>query len=530
MMHVNACVDKGRQLVFDTNILVDALTARGTYYEDTVTLLERVRDGQMEGWYAPHTITTVYYLLERILSKDAASRAEATRAARELLRTVLGFLKPLPQVGDELLDIVAEDGDDLEDLIIVKLAMDYLPNPIFITRDKWFLKRDGIVAFHPKEFVEQRVDLVQEASQPIDFIDLKAQQRAIRPQLEKNIHQVLAHGRYIMGPEVAQLETRLAEFVGVKHCIAVSSGTDSLLIAMMALGIGPGDEVITTPFTFIATGEMIALLGAKPVFVDIDPLTCNIDATKIEAAITPRTKAIMPVSLFGQCADMDAIQVIADQHALPIIEDGAQSFGAIYKGRKSCGLSTIGSTSFFPSKPLGCYGDGGALFTQDDDLAKAMREIHVHGQDRRYHHPRIGVNGRIDALQAAVVLAKLDRFEWEITERQKVAARYMQLFKEEAGDVQLPHINPDHTSVFAQFTVQSDQREAQLAKLKAQHIPTAVHYPVPLHLQPAFAPFGYQQGDLPNAERCAQRVFSLPMGPDLSEAHQRRIVDALAHE
>ena len=238
--------------------------------------------------------------------------------------------------------------------------------------------------------------------QIIPFIDLKTQYEAIKPDIQERINRVLDHGQYVMGPEIFELEEKLAEYVGVKHCIAASSGTDTLLIAMMALGINPGDEVITTPFTFIATGEMIALIGAIPVFVDIDPRTYNIDPSKIEAAITSKTKAIMPVSLYGQCADMGAINAIADKYNLPVIEDAAQSFGATYNGKKSCGLSTIGSASFFPSKPLGAYGDGGALFTDDDNLAKLMREIRLHGQDRHYHHPRIGINGRMDTIQAAV--------------------------------------------------------------------------------------------------------------------------------
>ena len=248
----------------------------------------------------------------------------------------------------------------------------------------------------------------------IRFIDLKAGYKAIHDEIHARINGVMEHGRFIMGPEVAELEERLADYVGVKHCISAGNGTDTLLISLMALEIGQGDEVITTPFTFIATGEMIMLAGAKPVFVDIDPRTYNIDPALIEASITPKTRAIMPVSLFGQCADMDAINAIAANHSLAVIEDAAQSFGAEYKGRKSCALSTIGSTSFFPSKPLGCYGDGGALFTDDDDLAKAMREIRVHGQDRRYHHSRIGINSRLDSIQAAILLAKMDRFEWEV--------------------------------------------------------------------------------------------------------------------
>lgn len=358
----------------------------------------------------------------------------------------------------------------------------------------------------------------------IPFIDLAAQQARIRNEIDRRIQTVLNHGQYIMGPEVRELEERLAVYVGVKHCIAASSGTDTLLIALMALGIGPGDEVITSPFTFIATGEMIALTGARPVFVDIDPRTYNIDPGKIEAAITPKTKAIMPVSLYGQCADFDAINAIAARYNLPVIEDGAQSFGATYKGRRSCGLSTIGSTSFFPSKPLGGYGDGGALFTNDDGLAKLMGEIRVHGQDRRYHHPRLGVNGRLDTLQAAVLLAKLDVFDEEVAERERAGRRYDALLR---GVVTTPFIEAHNRCVYAQYTVEVDCRDQVQQRLQDKGVPTAVHYPVPLHIQPVFAGLGYGEGRFPAAEAAARRVMSLPMHPYLTEADQQRVAVSL---
>jgi UDP-2-acetamido-2-deoxy-ribo-hexuluronate aminotransferase len=358
----------------------------------------------------------------------------------------------------------------------------------------------------------------------IEFIDLKTQQARIRPELDRRMKTVLAHGQYIMGPEVKELEEKLATYVGVKHCITASSGSDTLFIALLALGIGPGDEVITTPFTFIATGEMIVLAGATPVFVDIDPRTYNIDPARIEAAISPRTKAIVPVSLYGQCADFDAINAIAEKHNLPVIEDGAQSFGATYKGRRSCGLSTVGSTSFFPSKPLGCYGDGGALFTDDDALASAMREIRVHGQDRRYHHPRIGINGRLDTLQAAVLLAKLELFGEEVEARARIGSRYSQLLKD---TVVTPWIDPRNTSVYAQYTVQVDNRALVQKGLQVQEIPTAVHYPVPLHLQPVFSGLGLGEGSFPIAEGAAKKVMSLPMHPYLMEAEMVHISDVV---
>jgi len=358
----------------------------------------------------------------------------------------------------------------------------------------------------------------------MQFIDLKVQQQRIRDKIEFNINKVLEHGKYIMGPEVAELEERLAEFAGVKHCIGVASGTDALMIAMMALGIGEGDEVITTPFTFIATGEMIALLGAKPVFVDIDPNTYNIDPAKIGYAITPKTKAIMPVSLYGQCADFDEINAIAQQHALPVIEDAAQSLGATYKGKQSCALSTIGCTSFFPSKPLGGYGDGGACFTNDDGLAKAMKEIRVHGQDRRYHHPRVGVNGRLDTIQAAVLLAKLDIFPEELSLREQIGGKYSQLISNQCPDIVPPFIAEGNTSVYAQYTVLVHEREKLQSHLKAHDVPTAVHYPVPLNKQPALQT---DEFSLPVAEKLSDKVMSLPMHPYLTNEEQLSVVSLL---
>lgn len=356
----------------------------------------------------------------------------------------------------------------------------------------------------------------------IPFIDLKTQQDRIRESLRKRIDAVLNHGKYIMGPEIDQLEEILAEYVGVKHCVAVSSGTDALIIPMMAMGINAGDEVITTPFTFIATAEMIALLGAKPVFVDIDPKTYNINPDLIEDAITGNTKAIMPVSLYGQCAHMDKINEIAAKHGVPVIEDGAQSFGATYKGKRSCGLSTVGCTSFFPSKPLGCYGDGGACFTDDDALAMKMRQIRVHGQDRRYHHPLVGMNGRMDTLQAAVLLAKMEIFDDEVQSRMEIGERYTQLLK---NHVTTPYVEPFNTSVYAQYTIQVDDRDRLRKKLDEAGVPTAVHYPVPLHKQPAFK--DHENDLLPVAEEISGRVVSLPMHPYLSKENQDRVVKLL---
>ncbi|WP_297812629.1 DegT/DnrJ/EryC1/StrS family aminotransferase [uncultured Methylophaga sp.] len=367
----------------------------------------------------------------------------------------------------------------------------------------------------------------------MQFIDLAAQQARIKDKIDANIQAVLAHGKYILGPEVNELEEKLAAYTGAKYCISVANGTDALQIAQMALGIGFGDEVIVPGFSYIATAETPAVLGAKPVYVDIDPVTFNIDPSKIEAAITPKTKAIIAVSLYGQSADFDAINAIAKKHNLAVIEDGAQSFGATYKGRKSCNLSTIGCTSFFPSKPLGCYGDGGAVFTNDEELAKVIRQIARHGQDKRYHHIRVGINSRLDTMQAAILLPKLEILDDEIKLRNQVAARYTELLSateehENAqkdinkissvdvigfrGKLTTPYIEPHNTSVWAQYTIRSEDRNALQAKLKAAGIPTAVHYPIPLNKQPAVADIN---ATLPIGDRVAEEVISLPMHPYL---------------
>lgn len=357
----------------------------------------------------------------------------------------------------------------------------------------------------------------------MEFIDLKAQYAELKAEIDAGIARVLAHGQYILGPEVVDLEEKLAAFVGVKHCISVANGTDALQIAQMALGIGPGDEVITPGFTYIATAETVALLGARPVYVDIDPRTYNLDPTQLEAAITPATRAIIPVSLYGQCADFDAINAIAAKYKIPVIEDAAQSFGATYKGRSSCNLSTVACTSFFPSKPLGCYGDGGAIFTNDDELATVIRQIARHGQDRRYHHIRVGVNSRLDTLQAAILLPKLAALPREIELRQQVAERYGQQLGER-GINTTPYIESHNTSVYAQYTIQTESRMTIQERLKSSGIPTAVHYPIPLNKQPAVKDGAVS---LPVGDAVAERVISLPMHPYLDEESLRQVVDAL---
>jgi UDP-2-acetamido-2-deoxy-ribo-hexuluronate aminotransferase len=358
----------------------------------------------------------------------------------------------------------------------------------------------------------------------MQFIDLKTQSNRIEERLLARFKDVLNHGAFIMGPEITELEKSLATYVGAQHALAVASGTDALLIALMALDIGPGDEVITTPFSFFATAEVIALLGAKPVFVDIDPETYNMDVNLIEAVINKNTKAIMPVSLYGQCADFDEINALAVQYNLPVIEDAAQSFGATYKNRHSCALTTIGCTSFFPSKPLGCYGDGGACFTNDPELALRMNEIHVHGQSKRYYHTRLGINGRFDTIQAAILLEKLAIFSEEVELRQQVAKRYASLLPTQ---IKKPTIKSFNTSVYAQYTLEVAQRDHIQAALQERGIPTAVHYPLGLHEQPIFKKLYPGTQSFPHTEHAARNVMSIPMHPYLTQENQRTICQAL---
>ena len=361
----------------------------------------------------------------------------------------------------------------------------------------------------------------------MQFIDLKSRHQLIGDKINARVQQVMDHGQFILGPEVREVEEKLAQFNGSKHCVTVSSGTDSLLIALMALGVGAGDEVITVPYTWISTAEVISLLGAKPVFVDIRPDTWNMDETLLESAITDKTKAIMPVSIYGQCPDMDAINEIAKKYNLPVIEDAAQSFGATYKGKKSCNLSTIGSTSFFPSKPLGCYGDGGALFTNDDELAEKFRWIRVHGQERKHHHPILGINGRMDTLQAAILLEILEVFPDEVQKRENLGQTYSEGFANLDG-LETPSIGENNTSVYAQYTILAEQREEIQQSLEVNDIPSVSYYSVPLHLQPVFGNLGHKKGDFPVAEKVANQCLSLPMSPYLSESDQTKVIDAIS--
>jgi UDP-2-acetamido-2-deoxy-ribo-hexuluronate aminotransferase len=347
----------------------------------------------------------------------------------------------------------------------------------------------------------------------MQFIDLKKQYDVLKIQIDDSIRQVLDHGQFIMGPEIRDLEGALADLVGKKHCITVASGTASLEIALRALGIGVGDEVITVPFTWISSCEVISLVGATPVFVDIEPESYNIDASQIESRINARTKAILPVSLFGQMPDVESINRIAAKYSLPVIEDGAQSFGATRNGIPSCGATLISSTSFFPAKPLGCYGDGGALFTDDDQLAENMRAIRTHGGVKRHHHTLVGTNGRLDTLQAAILLAKLPTFHKEVEQRGILGSRYSDLL---GPSCVTPKVMPGNSHVYAQYTIRVPNRDGLARHLQERSIPSAVYYPKCLHEQPVYAHLGYRWGEFPNSERASREVLSLPMHPYLS--------------
>ncbi len=364
----------------------------------------------------------------------------------------------------------------------------------------------------------------------VPFIDLKSQYNALKKSIDAGIQKVLDSGAYINGPEVQELEKKLATHTGTKHCLAVASGTDALLIPMMALGIGRGDEVITTAFSFIATAETIVLAGAKPVYVDIDKKTFNIDVTKIEAAITSKTKAIVPVSLYGQVADLQEINAIAKKHNLFVIEDTAQSYGAGYKDKKSGAWTTAAGTSFYPAKPLGCYGDGGAIFTNDDHLNKVMKEIREHGSEKRYFHTRLGVNGRLDTIQCAVLLAKLERYDWEVEQRNKIASAYNEAFKGlEKIDPQFstPYVKAGNISVWAQYTVTLTHREIFQKKMQEFNVPTTVHYPMTMPDQPWYKENTPVQSDISNSRWAADHVISLPMFPDMTDTQQAIVIDAV---
>jgi len=533
-----------KHLILDVNVIVDLWLDEGSA-TITETLFERARDEVVRLWLASSSLATLDNVARQVFKRRGMTPEAVAATIPALVTDLLHSVSVLSSHGFEQPDVY-QRATDFEDAQTAATARSLAGQAVcIVTEDEFFDALGEVPCMTPQRALHWLSEhpTARQSDAAIPFIDLATQQAQFRPHLERNLETVLRHGQYILGPEVRELEARLAAYTGAKHCITVASGTEALLISLMALGIGPGDEVITTPFTFVATVEVIVLLGAKPVFVDIEPDTCNIDAALIEAKITDETKAIMPVGLYGQPADMDAINAIAARHGnIPVIEDAAQSFGATYKGRQSGNLSTLGCTSFFPSKPLGGYGDGGAIFTSDDALAQACRELRVHGQSDRYRHTRVGVGGRMDSLQCAVVLAKLDRFEHEIAQRQAVARRYHELLSASSRQAKtptpatathairlLPWPSDERTSVFAQYTLLVENRQAQHDKLNAAGIPTAVHYPIPLNQQPAYAHLCCP-GCTPVAQRIAERVISLPMHADLAPGDQSRIVAALLGE
>ncbi|MDS4042009.1 MAG: DegT/DnrJ/EryC1/StrS family aminotransferase [Candidatus Competibacter sp.] len=506
-------------LLLDASVAIDLCAPRIPWYGPARDALARCAATGGRVWLYAGSVQTLQYSLY-----DALRRLRPELSDRQRMRLAKSRLADFARDKHWLAALAGEgavfDGDDPEGEQLVRALERFEGNARLLSRDGRLAERypDRVIA--PEAYLA-----LDRPPRSLEFIDLKAQQDTFRPALERNVHRVLHHGQYIMGPEIAELETALAEYVGVKHCISVASGTDSLEIALRALGIGPGDEVITVPFTWISSAEIVGLVGATPVFVDIEPESFNIDVERIEAAITPRAKAILPVSLFGQMPDYPAINALAARHGLTVIEDAAQSFGATQHGRRSCGVTTLASTSFFPAKPLGCYGDGGALFTNDEGLAERMRAIRTHGGIRRHHHPLLGTNGRFDTLQAAILLAKWPCFQREVEARGRIGARYSERL-DEVGVV-TPRVMPGNTHVYAQYTIRAADRDRMSAALKAQGIPTAVYYPKCLHEQPVFAPLGYQWGDFPEAERASREVLSLPMHPWLTEREQDRVVVAV---
>lgn len=512
-------------LLIDVCIVMDVCATRSPHAEFSAMAIQHCINQGGKLWLYVGSLQTLEYTLYRELKRSVEPGINPP-ANRQLMQRAKDLLKAFAADKQWLAALAGEgsvlDSPDPEDEQLIRALGRFSPGDIkLLTRDELLCERYPDLTITPEQYLQK-----PPIPRPVDFIDLKTQQSPVRPGLEIGIHRVLHHGQYIMGPEVRELEQRLAAFIGVKHCLSCSSGTDALLIALMALNIGPGDEVITVPYTWISTAEVIALLHARPVFVDIQPHTFNMDPDKIEAAITPNTRAVVPVGIYGQCADMTRINAIAQKHNIPVIEDAAQSFGAAHHGKKSCCLSTIGCTSFFPSKPLGCYGDGGAVFTDDHGLADKMAQIRVHGQKVKHQHPLVGINGRLDTIQAAVLLEKLKLFPEECGLRWDVGQRYNSLLSGIAG-ITTPVIGQGNTSVYAQYTLLTEDRGKVENNLKTQGIPSVAYYAVPLHLQGAFRDLGHKPGDFPVAERVASHCLSLPMSPYLTYEDQEPIAQAL---
>ncbi len=544
--------------LLDNNVIIDILSERRREkYPKSLEVYNAIKENGNNIFISSSSIDNIEFILfKEIKAQFDYSNLEALQEVHNRIKEFIKNTKIAKT--PTYLEI---DYEDIEDSQIVASAK--AVDATIITRDEKLLKKHHDIAIDPSNFQ------LPTSNYKIDFANLKKQHFMYQSELEKEMDIVLNSASYIMGSAVKELEENLQSFTSVKHAITCASGTDALLLAMMALDIKPGDEIITTPFTFIATAETIAFLGAKPVFVDIDEKTYNIDVSKIEEKITDKTKAIMPVSLYGQPSDLDAIRKLLDKlevgsekleeegektsnfqlptsnsNKIHLIIDGAQSFGATYKDKAEVHYADIYTTSFFPAKPLGCYGDGGAVLTNNDELAQKMKMLRVHGQNKRYHHKYIGMGGRMDTLQCAVVNVKLKHYEKDLALRQEVASKYSKVlssklevgreklkvgsmkleeegektsnFKLQTSNLILPRVKSDRTSAWAQYSIRVRNRDEVQAKLKEQGIPTAVHYPMPLHLQECFEYLGYKEGDFPIAEKISKEIMSLPMNPYLS--------------
>ena len=534
-----------RHVVFDPDLILEAPPLERTAAQGpTADLLEKAVSGEVTGWIAAQSLARIEQAARAAAGADTPSPQGQDRKAADLLTWVCRHLRILTLPGEECRELIGRS-TRLEEAQIA-LAASALGDEVCIATLKPDFETAGRVqAATPAEILS---GAVQPGKDRMEFVDLRAQQREILPVLEQRVRTVFRHGQFILGPEIRELERKLAEFAGVRHALACASGTDALLLVLMALEVGPGDAVLTTPFTFIATAEVISLLGATPVFVDIDPATFNLDPQALDQALRalrakdpsihplPRRsslqalkpKVVIPVDLFGLPADYDAIQEVADRHGVFVLEDAAQSFGAVYKGRKTCSLGQAAATSFFPAKPLGCYGDGGAVFTNDQALAKKAASLRVHGQGSdKYDNVRIGLNARCDTLQAAILLAKLEIFPQELDRRRQVADEYSRALAA-CPQVQTPRVPAGLQSAWAQYSVLSDRRSRILDSLKEAGIPAAVYYPKPLHLQAAFSALGYLEGDFPASEEAARRIFSLPMHPYLTKEQIQRVASTVA--
>jgi dTDP-4-amino-4,6-dideoxygalactose transaminase len=535
-----------KHLLMDANIILDLWLARGEYWR-IENLLQEADKNRVALWISASSIPVIEYVFIKELKKDGATKKEARELFKRLFALLHDHVKPLSNFGFDQ-HVAIEKAFDIEEAQIAMTMMCLHGEKRIVTNNADFDTLGLAETCSINDALAWLISDKHETDQLINFIDLSSQQDAIRPQLEKHIHTILHHGKYILGPEIQALEKKLADFAGVKHGIGVSSGTDALLICLMTQGIGPGDAVFTTPFTFIATAEIVSLLGATPVFVDIDPATYNIDPDQLKLAVEavkncdatcysiPKNKngeplkltpkAIIPVDLFGLPADYDRIMEIAEKYNLFVVEDAAQGLGGNYKGKVAGGLGHMGATSFFPAKPLGCYGDGGAVFTSDDKLAKIARSIRVHGKGtHKYDNIRIGLNARLHTIQAAVLLPKLEGFPKEIKDRQQVANAYTEGLKD--THLTTPFVPNGLQSVWAQYSVLAENRDVIQNHLKKQGIPTAIYYAKPLHLQPAYNDLGYSKNTLPVSERVSQQIFSLPMHPYLTSEEIKKIINAI---